>query len=320
MKEWLMQVRRDIEDFPRDLRPVMTMGTFDGIHLGHRTIFDELLRTAKETDVPSVLLTFHPHPREVIFREGEPIYLLTTIEERIRILQDFGIDYCVVLPFTRNLSMLDSEEYFASIVVGKISPSHIVVGSDHAFGRGRSGHIQELQRLAGVHEIGVTVVPNVELEGQKISSTIIRKALMAGDVDTAHVLLGRPYLIHGIVERGQGLGEALGFPTANLHIDSTKKLLPKIGVYLVRVLWNDTLLFGLMNIGRRPTISVQGDVTVEVHILDFNENLYGLVLEVEVLQRIRDEIRFPSRDALVEQIARDKELALDLIQVHEKTY
>lgn len=315
-----MHVYRDIENFPHNLQPVMTMGTFDGIHLGHRTIFDELLRTAKDVDRPSVLLTFHPHPREVIFRDGEPIYLLTTIEERIRILRDFDIDHCVILPFTRNLSLLDAEEYFTEIIVGKINPSHIVVGSDHAFGRGRSGHIHELERLSSIHNIAVSIVPNVELDGHKISSTAIRKALMAGDVDSAHVLLGRPYLIHGIVERGQGLGETLGFPTANLHIDSTKKLLPKIGVYLVRVLWNDSHLFGLMNIGRRPTVSVQGDVTVEVHILDFNENLYGLVLEIEVLQRIRDEIRFPSRDALVEQIARDKELALDLIQVHEKTY
>jgi riboflavin kinase / FMN adenylyltransferase len=300
-----MQIARSLSDVPRDPATVLTLGTFDGVHRGHRAILDETLRVAATEGLRSVLVTFDPHPREVVRHNGEAVYLLTTVDERLRILEPLGLDLCLVLPFTRDLSLLEAKDFFRDVLFERIGARHIVVGEDHAFGRGRGGRIDELRRLGADAGVAVTVVPALEAEGGKLSSTAIRAALLAGDIPKANRLLGREYSFSGMVRRGDGLGQQLGFPTANVHLDSSKKLLPLPGVYAVSARLDARVLAGMMNIGRRPTVSDQGHISTEVHLFDFDEDLYGRTLEVRMLERIRDERKFSTRDDLIAQLRLD---------------
>jgi riboflavin kinase / FMN adenylyltransferase len=304
-----MTVCRRLDQWPHRGPVVLTLGTFDGLHLGHRKILDRVRSISGELGLPSVLLTFDPHPREVIGRRGDPTYLLTTIDERIDLLAESGIDTCMVLPFTRDLSMLDAEAFFNEYIVRTFHVRHLVVGMDHAFGKGRTGTVDELRRLGAASGIDVTSVGELLLDGVKVSSTAVRSALKDGDVLKASRLLGRPYRIAGIVVRGDGLGSQLGFPTANIQIQDPSKLLPGGGVYLVDVTMQGGTYAGVMNIGFRPTVSQQVHFSLEVHILACSGRFYGLQLQVELLDRLRDEIRFDTREQLVAQIAEDIERA-----------
>lgn len=283
----------------------LTLGTFDGVHRGHRKIIDRTLEVAREAGVPAALLTFDPHPREVIGRKGDPTYLLTSIDERIALLRDLGLDLCIVLPFTRDLSVLDAETFFAEYLLRRMNAAHLIVGVDHAFGKGRSGSAPELERLGATRGVGVSVVSELLMEGVKVSSTAIRNALMTGNVRQANQFLGRPYILRGIVVRGEGVGSALGFPTANIELQSRNKQLPKNGVYIVGVNLNGDLHYGIMNIGRRPTLSKQVHISIEVHIFITSGNLYGQYMQIALLDRLRDEIRFENREQLVGQIETD---------------
>ncbi|MCZ7555586.1 MAG: bifunctional riboflavin kinase/FAD synthetase [Bacteroidia bacterium] len=305
-----MIVCRSLEQWPHRGPVVLTLGTFDGLHLGHRKILDRVRSISVESGLPSVLLTFDPHPREVIGRRGDPTYLLTTIDERIEQLAQSGIDTCMVLPFTRDLSMLDAKDFFDEYIMRTFRVRHLVVGMDHAFGKGRTGTVDELQRLGMSNGIDVTPVGELLLEGVKVSSTAVRSALKEGDVLKASRLLGRPYMLAGIVVRGDGLGSQLGFPTANIQVQDTSKMLPKGGVYLVDVTLRGETYTGVMNIGLRPTVSQQVHFSLEVHILACSGRFYGLQLHVALLDRLRDEIRFDTREQLVAQIAEDIERAV----------
>jgi len=304
-----VKVCRTLDEWPHRGPVVLTLGTFDGIHLGHRKILDRVQAISQEAKRPSALLTFDPHPREVIGRRGDPTYLLTTIDERIEILTATGIDTCMVLPFTRDLSMLDAAGFFDEYIVRTFRAEHLVVGMDHAFGKGRSGTVEELQRLGALHRVNVSSVGELTLDGVKVSSTAVRSALKDGDVLRASNFLGRPYSLSGIVVRGDGLGSQLGFPTANIELQDSAKLLPKGGVYVVDVIMQGKRHTGVMNIGFRPTVSQQMHFSLEVHILACSGKFYGLRLQVELLDRLRDEIRFDSREQLVAQIAEDIERA-----------
>jgi riboflavin kinase / FMN adenylyltransferase len=304
-----MTVCRSLEQWPHRGPVVLTLGTFDGLHLGHRKILDRVRSISQELGLPSVLLTFDPHPREVIGRRGDPTYLLTTVDERIDLLAQSGIDTCMVLPFTRDLSMLDAEAFFSEYILRTFHVRHLVIGMDHAFGKGRTGTVDELRRLGAAHGVEVTPVGELLLDGVKVSSTAVRSALKEGDVLKASQLLGRPYRITGIVVRGDGLGSQLGYPTANIQVQDTSKLLPRGGVYLVDVTLQGEKYTGVMNIGFRPTVSQQVHYSLEVHILACSGKFYGLRLQVELLDRLRDEIRFDTREQLVAQIAEDIERA-----------
>lgn len=317
-----MLVLRHPDEVTRDPRTVLTMGTFDGVHLGHQCILTRLVHAARADAAPSMLLTFDPHPREVIGRGSDEVRLLTTIDERLRLLERYDIDMCFVLPFTRDLSLLTAEEFFRRIIVDRIGARHLIVGFDHAFGRGRSGTIEALRALGAAHGIAVDVVPELDVDGQKASSSAIRSALMEGDIARATRYLGRPYQLSGIIQRGEGLGAQIGFPTANIHIDHPRKLLPKVGVYAARVGVGTRTIDAMMNIGYRPTVSNEHRITVEAHLFDFTENIYGVPVDVAVLERVRDERAFPSIDALAEQLRSDRDTVraiLDSKTLHSTT-
>lgn len=315
-----MLVARSLEDFPHGSGVALTLGTFDGVHRGHRKIIRRTVEAGHASGQRAVLLTFDPHPREVIGRRGDPTYLLTSVDERIALLEDTGLDACIVLPFTRDLSMLDAETFFEEYVVRKLQARHVVVGVDHAFGRGRSGTAPALQGYGAKHGVNVTVVGEMLLDGIKVSSTAIRNALMEGRVRQATRFLGRPYTMTGVVMRGDGLGRSLGFPTANLELSAENKQLPKNGVYIVAVQIGGEIHDGIMNIGRRPTVSKQMHISVEVHIFITSGDLYGRKMHIALLDRLRDEIRFENRDQLSAQIRTDIAYAKELLAKNSEEY
>ncbi len=310
-----MQVIRDIQDIPPTVPSVVTIGTFDGLHLGHQQILKTVSEIARTNNYRSVLITFDPHPREVLGTNGQPLFLLTTIDERIELVEKENIDLCIVIPFTRTLSLLSAEEFFEKIIVEKAGARHVVVGFDHKFGKGRGADAKELERIAREHNIQSTTVMAYTIDGQKISSTTARKALFDGNVEYAHTILGRPFTIQGIVQRGDGLGKIIGYPTANVHQDNLRKILPKSGVYIVQAYIKGQPLTGVMNIGTRPTVSEQHQTTIEVHLLDFDQDIYGTSIEIEILSRIRDEKKFSSVQILIEQIKKDTEVARSYFSV-----
>jgi riboflavin kinase / FMN adenylyltransferase len=302
-------VYRNLDAVPHGLPVTLTLGTFDGVHLGHRRIIERTVQTAAETHGRSLLLTFDPHPREVIGRKGEPTYLLTTIDERLELLDETGLDGCVVLPFTRDLSVLDATTFFHEYIVRRMHAAHVIVGVDHAFGKGREGNAEALRQLGATQGVDVAVVGELLMDGVKVSSSAIRKALTEGNVRRAHAFLGRPYRLSGVVVRGEGLGGQLGFPTANVEISASNKLLPRNGVYVVRAEFDGTTHEGIMNLGRRPTVSQQMHISMEVHIFTFSGDLYGMHMHIDLLERLRDEIRFDSAEQLTSQIQSDVEIA-----------
>jgi len=304
-----VQVYHSLDAFPHGRPVALTLGTFDGVHRGHRRIIERTNAAAAEIGGRAVLMTFDPHPREVIGRKGEPTYLLTSIDERLALLQDTGLDACIVMPFTRDLSVLDASTFFQEYIVRRLHATQVVVGVDHAFGKGRAGNAEALQRLGKSQGVGVVVVSELLMNGVKVSSTAIRASIGKGDVARAHDFLGRPYSLSGIVVRGEGLGSKLGFPTANLELRASNKLLPSNGVYIVQVEIDGTRYDGIMNIGRRPTVSEQMHISLEVHIFTFSGDLYGMHLQVELLERLREEIRFDSPQQLTAQIQSDVDIA-----------
>lgn len=313
-----MQIVKDPAALTHDTRTVLTMGTFDGVHCGHRAIIGSLIETAQRQGWRSVLLTFDPHPRDVLGGATDGIFLLSTIEERISMFEQLGVDSCVVMPFTRDLSLLEPEDFFRKIFMDSIGVGAIVVGFDHAFGKGRHGHVDELRRLGNKYEVGIDIVPQYDLDGVKVSSTAVRHALLRGDIAQATRFLGRSYTLEGIVQRGEGLGRTIGFPTANIVRAHARKLLPAAGVYAVRITHDGRQHDGMMNIGRRPTVSVQEHLSVEVNLFDFNEDLYGASLEIAVVARLRDEHRFASLDDLRQRLEQDRTEARSLL-AHDQT-
>ena len=299
-----------------DEASVVTIGTFDGVHAGHREIIATLIDRAKRNNGCSTVVTFDPHPREVT--TGTLVPLLTTARERTTLLEALGVERCIVIPFTRDFAQIQSDEFIVDIVCGRIGAREIVVGYDHAFGRNRSGNRTLLQQLGKKHGFAVTIVPPLEREGGPVSSSRIRQLLSGdGDVATAGSLLGRHYGLDGRVVHGDGRGRSIGFPTANLEVVSTRKAIPLRGVYAVRVTIPETtdaelpghlagVYDGMMNIGVRPTFGGSHEVHLEVHLLDFDATLYGATLHVEFVERLRAEKKFASIDALIEQLSLDQ--------------
>ena len=294
---------------------VVTVGTFDGVHLGHMAVLREIVERARAAGRKSVLVTFEPHPLVVVNPQAAPPQL-TTGPERREVLALTGLDYVVFLRFDRRLADYTPEQFVREVLVGRCGMRELVIGHDHGFGRGRSGDVETLRRLGASDGFLVDVVGQVELGGHAISSTAIRRAVAGGDLKTAARLLGRPYTLSGRVVRGEGRGRTIGIPTINIGEIPERKLLPPDGVYAARVEWAGGHAGGMLNQGARPTF---GELkrSVEVHLFGVNADLYGQWVRVEWVERLRDVQRFASVNELQDQLARDRARALDALARHE---
>ncbi|HEY7682768.1 MAG TPA: bifunctional riboflavin kinase/FAD synthetase [Gemmatimonadales bacterium] len=293
---------------------VVTVGTFDGVHLGHMAVLREIAARAQAAGRKSVLVTFEPHPLEVVNPQAAPP-LLTTGPERREVLALTGLDYVVFLRFDRRLADYSPEQFVREVLIGRCGMRELVIGHDHGFGRGRSGDVETLRRLGASDGFAVDVVGQVELGGHAVSSTAIRRAVAGGDLRTAARLLGRPYTLSGRVVRGEGRGRTLGTPTINVGEYSERKLLPPDGVYAARVEWVGGRAGGMLNQGPRPTFG-ETRRGVEVHLFEVDADLYGDWVRVEWVERLRDVERFASLDQLKSQLKRDRVAALDALARH----
>lgn len=295
---------------------VLTIGTFDGVHKGHKAILKKVVDSAKNQNIDSVLLTFFPHPRMVLQKDAQ-IKLLNTIEERKNLVAKTGIDHLVIHPFTKEFSRLSALEYVRDILVDGLQPKKIIIGYDHSFGRNRTAGIQELKEYGETFDFEVEEISAQEIDNIAVSSTKIRAALTEGDVNKAQNYLGYSYKISGTVIQGRGVGRTLDYPTANLFLEEPYKLVPKEGVYLVRVHWENETFYGLTNIGTNPTVGGT-QKTIETHVLDFSGNLYDQNLTIEFLDYLREEQKFESVIQLQEAIKNDEAQARTLLENHEK--
>lgn len=291
---------------------IVTSGTFDGVHVGHQKILSRVRELAQQQAGESVVVTFWPHPRFVLQADAKELKLLSTFEEKAALFEEAGIDHLVKIPFTKAFSQLSSHEFITRILVNKINTRYLVIGYDHRFGKNREGSFEYLKQDAAKYGFEVEEIPRQDIDHIGVSSTKIRKAIMEGDMRTANEYLGRPYSLKGQVADGQKLGRSIGFPTANLQGIASYKLIPADGVYAVRATVQQTSYHGMMNIGFRPTVEGR-EHGVEVHLFDFNQTIYGEMLQVEVLERIRSEMKFSSMEALKEQLLKDQQQARDIL-------
>ena len=289
----------------------MTIGTFDGVHIGHKGIIGRLVDSARDKNCDSLILTFFPHPRMVLSNQNE-IFLLNTLEEKIALLETTGLNHLVIHPFDETFSRLEAEEFVKTILVDRFKVRKIIIGHDHRFGRDRAANIDDLKLYGEKYNFEVAQIEAQEVDHVSVSSTKIRKALNDGDVELANSYLNYNYLLTGTVIKGKQLGRTIGYPTANLQIDERYKMLPKIGVYVVKSIINGQVTFGMMNIGTNPTVNGQ-KVSIEIHFFDFDSDLYDKKLQVSCLHRLRDEYKFESLQLLQEQLSKDKISSLALI-------
>ena len=292
-------------DYKQIKSSVITIGTFDGVHVGHQQIIHRLVDTARKNDLQALVLTFFPHPRMVIQNDAN-VKLINTIDEKAKQLEQLGVDHLVVKEFTKSFSRLTALEYVRDILVNKLKVKHIIVGYDHHFGRNRTANINELKEFSAFYDFEVTEIEPQEVDDVAVSSTKIRSAILKGNIATANKFLGYNFMLTGTVIKGKGLGKTLDFPTANIQIEAAYKLIPKHGVYVVKSQIKGVEVFGMMNIGKNPTVSEGNQTKIEVHFFDFNANLYGAVLKIELLDHLRSEIKFPNIEALKLQLEKDK--------------
>lgn len=299
-----MIVARSLQEVVPDANSVVTVGTFDGIHLGHRAIIRELTSRARVRSGRSIVVTFDPHPREIVGRS--PVYWLTTLDERISLLQSTGVDIVLVINFTYEFSRMTSREFYEQFVIRGVGAGEVIVGYDHMFGRDREAGIHELRLMGQEYGFGFSVVDPVSIHGVIISSTKIRELLSQGDTERTKEYLGRPYVLQGVVIRGERRGTELGFPTANMRPDHLHQLVPGNGVYCVHV-WHEGHRYnGMLNIGVRPTFTSAGERNIEVHIFEFQKMVYDQSLRIEFLKRLREEKKFSSKEQFIEQLQHDR--------------
>ena len=305
-----------LEDVKREENSVVTVGTFDGVHAGHRAIMDTVLKKADEHEARSVIVTFDPHPREIINPGDAGIKLLTSLQERREILEELGIDTMVVIPFDRDFSLLSSEEFIKDIIYKKIGVTEFVIGYDHHFGKDREGSIDTVKRLGKKMDFDTYVVSKREVGAKTVSSTAIRNAISEeGDVEQAAEFLQRLYRLNGMVVHGDKRGKEIGYPTANIKPEDKRKIIPKDGVYAVHVRIEDNWYDGMMNIGTRPTFNDR-ERTLEVHLFNFDEDIYGKEVQVRFVKRMRDEKKFDGKEELINQLKVDENSAKEILRHH----
>jgi riboflavin kinase/FMN adenylyltransferase len=295
-------------DYDQIKDSVVTIGTFDGVHRGHQKIIKRLVTIADTEQLQALVLTFFPHPRMVVQKDSS-IKLINTIDEKANLIQDLGVDHLVVKAFTKEFSRLTALEYVRDVLVNTLHVKHIIVGYDHHFGRNRTANIKDLKEYGAFYGFKVTEIDAQEVGDVAVSSTKIRTALKEGAIKEANQFLGYPFMLNGTVIKGKGLGKTIQFPTANLKIEEPYKLIPKKGVYLVQALIEKESVYGMLNIGTNPTVSSANTLSIEVFFFNFNKNLYDTELHIQLLDRIRDEIKFTDLEALKTQLERDQQTA-----------
>ncbi|HRW76468.1 MAG TPA: bifunctional riboflavin kinase/FAD synthetase [Saprospiraceae bacterium] len=301
-----MQVHYDIHHLPTFRQAVITVGSFDGVHLGHRRLIRQVIRLARHVRGESVVVTFDPHPRYVLDPLDGDIPLLTTLDEKIELLEKAGIDHLVVVPFTLEFAQMSADEYIETFLAKRFHPRYIVLGFNHRFGTNRAGDIRFLRWKGTAFGYEVSEVNGIRLENETVSSTRIRQLLSKGDLSMANRFLGHPYMLSGKVVKGEQIGRTLGFPTANIRIDARSKLIPPDGIYAAYAHWGGTRFEAMLYIGRKPTLDKSLDRVIEVHLLDFNEQIYGEHLSIDMVKFIREDTQFADRDALQNQIRMDR--------------
>ncbi len=307
-----METFQDISSFKTKEKTFVTIGTFDGVHFGHKEIIHKLVADAKLAGKKSVLLTFFPHPRMVLQKDAT-IALINTIEERTFLLEKTGLDYLIIHPFSKAFSRLTALDFVRDLLVAQLNISKLIIGYDHHFGKNREGNIEQLTEYSHTYGFSVEEIPAQDIDDVSVSSTKIRRALASGNLKTANRYLGTPFMLSGKVVNGKKLGGQIGFPTANIDILEDYKLIPKTGVYVVQSEINNKTIFGMMNIGNRPTVSGTHQ-TIEVHFFDYNNDLYNTFLTIELLFFLRDEHKFDSIESLIFQLKKDEKTARDYLK------
>jgi riboflavin kinase/FMN adenylyltransferase len=307
-----LKIIHAISNFSSEEKSFVTIGTFDGVHFGHQQIIKKLVNEAKKERGKSVLLTFFPHPRMVLQKDSS-LELINTIDERSELLEKTGLDYLIIHPFSKEFSRLSALSFVRDVLVNQLNTSRLIIGYDHHFGKNREGNIEQLSEYSELYNFSVEEIPAQDIDEVSISSTKIRKALANGHLKTANNYLGYNFMLTGTVVNGKQLGGKIGFPTANIDIKETYKLIPKTGVYVVKSEINKKVIFGMMNIGNRPTINGKHQ-TIEVHFFDFNQNVYHQKITIETLYFLREEQKFDSVKILIHQLKKDEKIARTYIK------
>jgi len=304
-----MQVFKSIDEINLPLQPVATLGTFDGVHHGHRAVIEHLISEARKRNTKSLLITFEPHPRIVLNKNAKDLRLITNIDEKIGLLEKVGLDYLLILPFTYEFSQKSARQFIEDYLIAKLHVQAMTIGYDHHFGR-MDNENEDVVSIIKSYNIEVERIPEMDINEIAVSSTKIREAISKGRIDYANKLLGYNYQLCGTVVHGNKLGRELGFPTANLMLKFKLKLIPADGVYMVKVIHNNNEYKGMMNIGYKPTVHSQ-ERTIEVHIIDFDSIIYGESVQVYLLERIRNEVSFMNIAELKQQLIKDKKFVLE---------
>ena len=299
-----MKTIHGIENFPASEGSIVTIGTFDGVHLGHQQILKQLIDTSQQSKLKSVLLTFFPHPRMVL-QPDISMRLIQTIEERERALRKTGLDYLVIHPFSEKFSRLSADDYVKQILVEKLNVRKVVVGYDHRFGRNRTASLEDMYNYADIYDFEVIEIDAKKIKSTAVSSTKIRKAIDEGDIALANSYLGDPFTLEGVVVHGDKRGRELSYPTANIELQNKHKIIPKQGVYLIQSDLDNQVVYGMMNIGTKPTFDTTNP-SIEVHFFDWNGDLYDQTLQVKLLKWVREEQKFDSVEELQAQIHADE--------------
>jgi riboflavin kinase / FMN adenylyltransferase len=313
----VVKVYSNFEEIEGIKNPVLTIGTFDGVHVGHQKILARINKIAQEVEGESVLFTFFPHPRMVLNPTNHGLKLIQTQEEKIQKLEKSKLNHLIVQAFTTDFSTLTAREFVSEFLVKKLRVHTIVVGYDHQFGKNREGNFEHLVKLAEEFGFNVVEIPAHEIDDVNVSSTKIRKAIETGEIETANTYLNEVFQISGVIKKGQALGRKLGYPTANIQVQDPLKIIPEKGVYAVECqLENREKHFGMMNIGNRPTVDAQKDIQIEVHLFDFKGDIYGQKITAFILRKVRDELKFASIEDLQTQIQQDEKNIRSLLFAH----
>lgn len=310
-KDLKLKLFHSLSEYKAAKKSIVTIGTFDGVHIGHKLILEKLIQNAKERDCESVVLTFFPHPRMVL-QESSDVKLINTIEEKSELIGNIGIENLIIHPFDQKFSRLTAEEFVKTILVDLLNIKKIIIGYDHRFGRNRTANIDDLIVYGKQYDFEVEQISAQEINDNAVSSTKIRNAILEGNISLANKYLGYNYTFSGEVVKGKQLGRTIGFPTANIQIKESYKLIPKNGVYIVKSNYDGNTIFGMMNIGNRPTVNGEHQ-TIEVNFFDFNEDIYNKIISIEILDFIREEQKFDSLDSLKSQLNKDQQTSLSYI-------
>ena len=305
-------IRENLQDYNSTKPSVITIGTFDGVHIGHTKIINQLTTISLKNNLTSILLSFFPHPKMVLQNDNE-LKLINTIQEKEGLLNSLNLDYLIIKKFTKEFSRLSALEFVRDILVNKLNAKHIIIGYDHHFGRNRTANIEQLKEFGELYDFKVTEILAQDIDDIAISSTKIRKALINGEIRLANKFLGYNFFFSGDVIHGNNIGKTISFPTANIKIDTPYKLVPKNGVYIVKTIIDNQITFGMMNIGYNPTFNGK-QKSIEIHFINFNKNIYHKNLTIEMISRIRNEIKFNTVEDLKKQLEQDKLSTLNYIK------